>query len=99
MARRLAAALAKADRSIRQSVMHYVYILTSLSHAERFYVGCTDDLKTRVVQHNEGVTSSTAPFRPWKLHWYCAFETRAKAEAFEHYLKSASGHAFQKRHF
>ena len=98
MARRLAVALAKADRSIRQSLMHYVYILKSTSHEGRFYVGCTSDLKMRVAQHNEGATTSTAPFRPWRLHWYCAFETRTKAEAFESYLKSACGRAFQVRH-
>lgn len=79
--------------------MHYVYLLKSELHEIRYYVGCSGDLKSRVVQHNEGRTSSTAPFRPWKLHWYCAFEDQTKAEAFERYLKSASGRAFQVRHF
>ena len=45
------------------------------------------------------LSSNTAPFRPWKLHWYCAFGGRAKAETFERYLKSASGRAFQVKHF
>jgi hypothetical protein len=30
---------------------------------------------------------------------YLAFEDHAKADAFESYLKSASGRAFAKRHF
>jgi hypothetical protein len=36
---------------------------------------------------------------PWKDETYIAFETLAKAHAFEHYLKSGSGHAFAAKHF
>jgi predicted GIY-YIG superfamily endonuclease len=76
----------------------YVYLLESRSEIGRFYVGSTSDLKTRLAQHNEGESFHTAKFRPWTLRWYCAFETREKAAAFEAYLKSGSGRAFQKRH-
>jgi putative endonuclease len=31
---------------------------------------------------------------PWRLVTYVAFSDRAKAEEFERYLKSGSGHAF-----
>lgn len=76
----------------------YVYILESLVETGRFYVGSTSDLKSRIAQHNEGESFHTAKFKPWTLRWYCSFATREKAEAFEAYLKSGSGRAFQKRH-
>jgi putative endonuclease len=39
----------------------------------------------------------TSKYAPWKLVTYVAFSDRQKAEAFEHYLKSGSGHAFAKK--
>jgi putative endonuclease len=54
----------------------------------------TTDLKQRLKEHNEGRSPHTSKFRPWKLITYIAFKDRAKAEAFERYLKSGSGHAF-----
>ena len=78
--------------------MHYVYILESALSPERFYVGITADLKARVADHNAGRSSHTSKNRPWRLKWYCAFDSLPRAEAFEAYLKSASGRAFQKKH-
>ena len=43
--------------------------------------------------------TNIAKFRPWKVETYIAFESEEKSIAFEHYLKSGSGHAFAKRHF
>jgi predicted GIY-YIG superfamily endonuclease len=34
--------------------MIYVYILESIERAERFYVGATEDLKSRLKAHNAG---------------------------------------------
>ena len=74
--------------------MHYVYLLESIgSHGER-YVGETKDLRARLEEHNSGKSRHTSKFAPWRLVTYCAFSERAKAEAFERYLKSGSGHAF-----
>jgi hypothetical protein len=50
-------------------------------------------------QHNSGEVFHTAKFMPWKIKNYFAFEDRAKAFAFETYLKSASGRAFARKHF
>jgi predicted GIY-YIG superfamily endonuclease len=36
------------------ATFHYVYILQSVSDRERFYVGCTEDLKQRLAKHNRG---------------------------------------------
>ncbi len=79
--------------------MHYAYILRSVNHPEMRYIGSTSDLKSRLAAHNAGKNPSTAKGRPWKIELYIAFESLAKARAFEKYLKSGSGHAFVKRHF
>jgi len=78
--------------------MHFVYILKSVGLPERFYVGSTADLEARVADHNAGRSPHTSKHRPWTLKWYCAFDSKARAEEFETYLKSASGRAFQKKH-
>jgi len=78
--------------------MYYTYIIESAEGDQHYYVGSTEDLAARMTDHNAGRSAHTAKFRPWQLTWYCAFQTRSKAEAFEQYLKSASGRAFQKKH-
>jgi predicted GIY-YIG superfamily endonuclease len=78
--------------------MYYVYHLRSLSDSSRRYTGFTEDLKQRLADHNAGKNTSTAPFRPWKLIAYHAFDEKARALEFERYLKSGSGHAFASRH-
>ncbi|MSP42498.1 MAG: GIY-YIG nuclease family protein [Alphaproteobacteria bacterium] len=79
--------------------MKYVYILQSLSDPSRFYDGITEDLKSRLKQHNAGEVLHTAKYKPWKIKNYLAFDYHKKAFAFEKYLKSGSGRAFAKRHF
>jgi putative endonuclease len=78
--------------------VYYVYLIESLSTQRERYVGMTTDLKQRLRAHNQGKSSHTAKFSPWKLITYVAFVDRAKAEAFEQYLKSGSGHAFARKH-
>src|SRR6266487_4607156 len=74
--------------------VYYVYLIESLSAQGERYVGITTDLKQRLREHNQGKSSHTTKFRPWKLTAYIAFTDRAKAKAFERYLKSGSGNAF-----
>jgi putative endonuclease len=52
----------------------------------------TAGLKQRLQDHNSGTSIHTSKFKPWRLT--IAFSNRAKAEAFERYLKSVSGHTF-----
>lgn len=78
--------------------MVYVYLLVSLARPDQRYVGMTDDLRRRLAEHNAGKSLHTAKCTPWRLVTYVAFEERAKAAAFERYLKSGSGRAFARRH-
>ncbi len=79
--------------------MHYTYILKSISHPSKTYIGFTSNLKTRLALHNSAKSVHTAKYTPWKLEFYSAFNDKEKAIAFEKYLKSGSGRAFSKRHF
>ena len=82
-----------------KDAMYYTYILRSISNPAQRYVGHTADLRFRLAEHNSGKSPHTAKFRPWKVETYIAFETLNKAQAFEWYLKTGSGHEFARRHF
>jgi predicted GIY-YIG superfamily endonuclease len=80
-------------------VMKTVDVLQSESFPKRHYIGVTDDLPTRLADHNDGKSPHTAKFRPWLLRVAIAFADEAQAITFERYLKSGSGRAFAKKHF
>jgi predicted GIY-YIG superfamily endonuclease len=77
--------------------MTYVYILRSFEHGERYYIGATTDLCSRLQRHNAGEVSHTSKFTPWTIKTYVAFDDEHQAFAFEKYLKSPSGRAFAKK--
>jgi putative endonuclease len=78
---------------------HYVYILQSDQNPSRFYIGQTEDLRTRLAKHNEGGTPHTADHRPWSIQTAISFRDPARATDFERYLKTSSGRGFAKKHF
>lgn len=80
-----------------RAAMHYVYLLESLSVVGQRYVGVTSNLKQRLGQHNARMSPHTSKCAPWKLVTYVAFSDEKRAEAFERYLKSGSGHAFARK--
>jgi predicted GIY-YIG superfamily endonuclease len=45
-------------------------MLQSSSFPERYYVGCTSDLKRRLAEHNSGKEIHTGKFVPWTLVGY-----------------------------
>ena len=77
--------------------MHYVYLIESTRCRTHRYVGLTTNLKQRLAEHNAGKSTHTSKFKPWRLVTYVAFSDRTKAQSFERYLKSGSGHAFANR--
>ena len=48
--------------------MHYCYILKSVK-SSKYYIGATDNLKERLLQHNLGRNRSTKKDKPWKLYY------------------------------
>ena len=79
--------------------MRYVYLLESVSDPQRKYIGITSNLRKRIEEHSAGKSPHTKKFKPWRVVVAVWFATDQKAESFETYLKSGSGHAFAKRHF
>jgi len=63
----------KAPATARQAIQNpvqqfwYVYILESDFGDEHFYVGLTEDLKSRLAKHNAGEVPHTAKFKPWRI--------------------------------
>lgn len=46
--------------------MYYMYILKSKLNGQ-IYIGSTNDLKNRLVEHNNGKGISTKRYMPWSL--------------------------------
>ncbi|MGE0009701.1 MAG: GIY-YIG nuclease family protein [Candidatus Babeliales bacterium] len=77
--------------------MHFIYLIQSIKYPEQYYFGQTINLKLRLAKHNEGGSSHTSKYRPWKIITYLAFEDKEKAIAFEKFIKSGSGREFAKK--
>lgn len=79
--------------------MYYVYLIRSITRDEQTYIGFTEDLKQRMRAHNSGQSKHTSKYLPWTLVTYHAFSDKVRAQAFERYLKTGSGHAFANKRF
>jgi putative endonuclease len=77
----------------------YVYMLCSITHPDRHYVGMTESLTERLKVHNARRVLHTSKFAPWRIKTAIAFREKPKAVAFEQYLKTHSGRAFARKHF
>ena len=49
--------------------MNYTYVLKS-QIIDKFYVGQTQDLKRRILEHNHGKNNYTRGKGPWELIYY-----------------------------
>jgi len=81
----------------RRMKFYYTYILESEKTMNRFYIGFTEDLESRLKSHNHGNNPHTSKYKPWRIKTAIAFTDRQKALDFEVYLKSPSGRAFTKK--
>ena len=70
--------------------MFAVYVLWS-ERLKKRYVGSTDDLESRVKQHNRGVSRFTSGGIPWKVIHTEEFTTKRDARMRELFLKSGVG--------
>jgi putative endonuclease len=68
-------------------VAYFVYILHCVDGS--YYVGMTNDLQTRLNQHNEGAEKNAYTFsrRPVELVWYQEFDSHDDAFRFEQQIK------------
>ena len=75
--------------------MWYTYLLRS-KNSGRWYTGCTNDLRKRFKQHNDGLVSSTKGRGPFSIIYYEACLSKDDAFARERYLKSGMGKRYLK---
>ena len=75
---------------------YYVYLLLS-EKDDNFYVGFTDNIKKRVLDHNSGKVKSTRNRRPFKLVYWEGCLNKKDALRREKYLKSTWGKRYIKK--
>ncbi|MCE2708281.1 MAG: GIY-YIG nuclease family protein [Bacteroidota bacterium] len=74
--------------------MFFVYVLYSPS-ANKFYVGYTSNLESRLLSHNElGTKDWTKRYRPWNLVYTESYESKSSALKREQELKTGVGREF-----
>ena len=72
--------------------MYYVYVLRSLKD-NQMYIGCTNNLKSRLHKHNNGLVAATSNRRPLEVIFYEALLRQDDAYAREKWLKTGWGRA------
>jgi putative endonuclease len=70
--------------------MFYVYVLISLKD-KKFYIGFTNGLKRRLIEHNSGKNTSTKSRLPLKLIYYESNLSKVDADRREKYFKTTKG--------
>lgn len=72
--------------------MYYFYMIQSVNKPTEIYTGSTNDLKGRILQHNQGKVSSTKRYIPWRLVYYEAYlsekDARIREQKFKRHGKS-----------
>ena len=66
--------------------MFYVYLIKSKKDG-KLYNGSTNDLKRRILEHNQGSNRSTKYRGPFELVYYEAYKSEEDARARERNLK------------
>ena len=69
---------------------YYVYILHN-PLKNFIYIGYSENLRVRVISHNNGENKSTKAYLPLNLIHYEAYKNMADAKRREKYLKSNRG--------
>ena len=76
--------------------MFFVYILQSDVDATH-YVGFTENIENRVLQHNNGASRYTSRKIPWRLVYFEKFEIKSDALKREKFLKKQRNSVFYQR--
>ncbi|MBI4100175.1 GIY-YIG nuclease family protein [Candidatus Microgenomates bacterium] len=67
--------------------MFTTYILQS-ERDRGYYIGSTDNIEKRIIQHNRGYSRYTKNRGPFKLIYQETYSSRSEAKKREYYLKS-----------
>ena len=74
---------------MEEAAGYRVYVLQNVE--ARFYIGLSEDVDTRVIQHNTGVSKWTRGRGPWSLVWTSGWLILSDARKLEHLLKRQKG--------
>ncbi|MBI2061335.1 MAG: GIY-YIG nuclease family protein [Nitrospirae bacterium] len=69
-----------------ESRWHYVYLLRSRA-TDKFYIGCTNNLRRRLEEHSRGKSVTTKRMRPLELIYFEGFRSADDAWRREKHLK------------
>ncbi|WP_462318584.1 GIY-YIG nuclease family protein [Marinilabilia sp.] len=75
---------------------HFVYILYS-ENKDRYYVGSSSDVETRLQRHNAGATPSTKSGRPWKAVYEEEYPSKQDALKRENHIKRMKSRVYIER--
>jgi putative endonuclease len=76
--------------------MLYVYVLQSQKN-NSLYIGYTNSIKRRILEHNRQENLSTKVYAPWKLIFLEGYLEEKDAKRREKYLKTNQGSRLLKR--
>jgi len=76
--------------------MYFVYIIQS-EVDESYYIGSSENVKSRIWEHNFGRTGYTKNKRPWVLKYERSFVTKTEALVEEKRLKRCKSRDYLKK--
>jgi putative endonuclease len=68
---------------------YQVYVLQN--EQGKFYIGLSEDVDARLLQHNNGESKWTSKYRPWRMAWTSDAMLLSEARKLENKLKRAKG--------
>ena len=77
-------------------MMYFVYVIKSINF-EYTYVGHTNSIKQRLIDHNKGKTRSNKAYKPFDLMYFETYDSREKSIQRERYFKTGSGRELLKK--
>ena len=80
------------------SMYYYVYIIESMTTGQ-WYIGFSENLDQRILDHQTNRSKYTRFKGPWKLIFKMIFENKTEALFFESYLKKSRNKGFIRRKF
>lgn len=69
--------------------MFYTYVIKNKKDLD-LYIGSTNDLRRRIVEHNSGMVRSTKSRKPFEIVYYEAYKSKKDARKREYNLKLRS---------
>ena len=70
-------------------ILYQVYVIENA--AGKFYIGLSENVQTRLQQHNEGISRLTRNRGPWQVVWTSQQLSLAEARKLEKRLKQQKG--------